>query len=84
MAFERRLELVRTVLGKLERQPMRWTPLLKATIQKCGSPPQLYYILKFLERNGFVQRKILNKKQHWTITEKGKELWKALSNQPKQ
>ncbi|MEM3011507.1 MAG: hypothetical protein QXE76_06825 [Candidatus Bathyarchaeia archaeon] len=84
MAFERRLELIRTVLSKLERQPMRWTPLLKATIQHCGSPPRLYYTLKFLEKNGFVQHKILNEKQYWIITEKGKELLKLLSNKPQQ
>ncbi|MBX5327605.1 MAG: hypothetical protein ACQXXH_08320 [Candidatus Bathyarchaeia archaeon] len=45
MSFEKRLEQIKFVLRKLSRQPMRWTPLVKATIQACGSPPRLYYIL---------------------------------------
>ena len=77
--FERRLKLVRLVLSRLERQPFRWTPLLRVLIQACGSPPRLYYVLRFLERNGFVQRISVGDKSHWSITEKGKELLRVLS-----
>jgi DNA-binding HxlR family transcriptional regulator len=73
------MELARLILRKLEQQPLRWTPLLKATIQVSGSPPRLYYILKYLEKKGFVQHVIINKKPHWAVTEKGKELLKVLS-----
>jgi len=73
------MELARLILCKLEQQPFRWTPLLKSTIQVSGSPPRLYYILKYLEKKGFVQHVTINKKPHWTVTEKGKELLKALS-----
>lgn len=79
MAFERRMELVKVVLSKLERQPLRWTPLLKTTIQVCGSPPRLYYVLKYLERNGFVEHVTIKSKPHWAITNKGRELLKLLS-----
>ena len=78
-SLEKRMELAKLILRKLEQQPLRWTPLLKATIHFSGSPPRLYYILKYLERNGFVKHEIINKKPHWIITEKGKELLKALS-----
>ena len=54
MSFEKRLEQIQFILHKLARQPMRWTPLVKATIQACGSPPRLYYILKFLEKKAFI------------------------------
>jgi len=77
--FERRMKLVKMVLSKLEQQSFRWTPLLKAMIQVCGSPPRLYYILKFLERNGFVHRVLIGGKSHWSITDRGKELLKVLS-----
>ena len=73
------MELAKLILRKLEQQPLRWTTLLKATIQISGSPPRLYYILKYLEENSFVQHVTINKKPHWTVTEKGKELLKALS-----
>jgi len=77
--FERRIKLAKLILSRLEQQPLRWTPLLKALIQVCGSPPKLYYILKFLEQNGFVCRVPICGKSHWSITERGKELLRALS-----
>ena len=77
--FERRINLAKMILNKLEQQPLRWTPLLKATIHACGSPPRLYYILKFLEENGFVHRILINGKSHWSIADRGKELLKVLS-----
>jgi len=77
--FERRLELAKSILKKLEQQPLRWTPLLKTMIQVCGSPPRLYYVLKFLEQKGFVQRVAIKGKSHWSITDRGKELLKVLS-----
>lgn len=77
--FERRIKLVKLVLSRLEKQSLRWTPLLKALINACGSPPRLYYILKYLEKNGFVCRIMIETKSHWAITEKGKELLKVLS-----
>ena len=80
-SLEKRMELARLILRKLEQQPLRWTPLLKATIQVSGSPPRLYYILKYLEKNGFVQHVTVNKKPHWTVTEKGKELLRVLSKE---
>jgi DNA-binding PadR family transcriptional regulator len=58
---------------------MRWTPLVKATIQTCGSPPRLYYNLKFLEKNGFVVHESVEGKLYWMITEKGKELLNVFS-----
>ena len=58
---------------------MRWTPLVKATIQVCGSPPRLYYILKFLQKNGFVTHEDVDGKPYWKITEKGKEFLDVLS-----
>ncbi|MFQ5758565.1 MAG: hypothetical protein ACE5IF_02680 [Candidatus Bathyarchaeia archaeon] len=79
MTLERRLNHARTVLSKLEQQPLRWTPLLKATIQVCGSPPRLYYILKYLEKEGFVKHISIKDKPHWAITEKGKQFLKVLS-----
>ena len=77
--FERRLRLAKLILKKLELQPLRWTPLLKAIIQVCGSPPRLYYILKFLEQNGFAHRILISGKSHWSITDNGRELLKVLS-----
>ena len=79
MTLERRLNHARVVLSKLEQQPMRWTPLLKETIKVCGSPPRLYYILKYLEKEGFVKHITIQKKPHWAITEKGKKFLKILS-----
>jgi len=73
------MKLVRLVLSRLEWQPFRWTPLLKALIQACGSPPRLYYVLRFLEQNGFVHRVLIGGKSHWSITDRGKELLKVLS-----
>lgn len=77
--FERRMKLVKLVLSRLDQQSFRWTPLLKALIRVCGSPPRLYYILKFLEQNGFVRHVMIDGKSHWAITDRGKELLKVLS-----
>jgi len=77
--FERRMRLVNLVLSRLDQQAFRWTPLLKALINACGSPPRLYYILRYLEKNGFVCRTMIEGKSHWAITDKGKELLKVPS-----
>jgi len=79
MSFEKRLEQIRFILNKLSRQPLRWTPLVKATIQVCGSAPRIYYILKFLERKTFITHENINGKLYWKITEKGKALLAVLS-----
>lgn len=79
MTLERRLNHARVVLSRLEQQPLRWTPLLKATMEVCGSPPQLYYILKYLEKKGFIEHITIKEKPHWAITEKGKEFLKVLT-----
>lgn len=79
MTLERRLNHARVVLSKLEQQPLRWTPLLKATMQVCGSPPRLYYILKYLEKQGFVKHITVKEKPYWAITEKGKQFLEVLS-----
>jgi DNA-binding PadR family transcriptional regulator len=79
MAFEKQLQIVKAVLTRLNRQPMRWTPLLKATINECGNPPRLYYTLKHLEKNGHVERLLIKNKPHWVITEKGKRFLEAIS-----
>ena len=73
------MKLVRLVLSRLEWQPFRWTPLLRVLIQACGSPPRLYYVLRFLEQDGYVQRVLIGGKYHWSITDRGKELLKVLS-----
>ena len=77
--FERRMKFAQLILKKLKQQPLRWTPLLKSMIQVCGSPPRLYYMLKFLEQNGFVQRVPIKGKSHCSITDRGKELLRVLS-----
>lgn len=79
MSFEKRLEQVRFILNKLSRQPLRWTPIVKASIQVCGSAPRIYYILKFLQRKAFVTHERLEGKLYWKITEKGKTLLIAIS-----
>jgi DNA-binding HxlR family transcriptional regulator len=79
VTLERRLNHARAVLSKLAQQPLRWTPLLKATIPVCGSPPRLYYILKYLEKEGFVEHVTIKEKPHWVITERGKQFLKVLS-----
>jgi len=74
------MELARIVLSKLEKAPLRWTPLLKALIRVCGSPPRLYYVLKYLERNGFVCRVVVDGKSHWSITDRGRELLRVVES----
>lgn len=78
MSFEKRMRLIQAVLCKLRRQPMRWTPLLKAVIHECGSPPTLHYALKYLQSNGYVEHKTIGNKPHWAITEKGERLLEAV------
>jgi DNA-binding PadR family transcriptional regulator len=79
MSFEKRLEQIRFILNRLSRQPLRWTPLVKASIQVCGSAPRIYYILKFLEKKAFVTHENINGKLYWKITEKGRTLLAILS-----
>ena len=78
MSFSEKIRLSRIVLGHLESEPKRWTPLLKLTIVDSGTVSKFRTILHDLIEEGFVEQP--EEGGVYIITEKGKRLLNGLRN----
>jgi len=54
--LEEKLRIARTILNRLQEEPMRWTPLMKATLGDSGTPSTFRNILDWLLRCGYIER----------------------------
>lgn len=73
--IDRKMKLVRIVLSKLEKQPRRWTELLKLTLIDCGTPDTFKSIITFLLKHNYVERP---ERGLYQITQKGRDFLKTL------
>ena len=75
-----RLNLARTVLAELSRQPLRRTELEKRTVRKCGTHGTFEGIFRYLLQNGYVEKTEQRHCAAFCITEKGKKLLEGLQS----
>ena len=70
-----KLRVASIVLRELREGPMRWTPLLKATIEGSPSPWKAENIIGWLRRKGYIERP---ERGLYVITEKGRRFLETL------
>ncbi|MCW4046580.1 MAG: hypothetical protein NWE99_03335 [Candidatus Bathyarchaeota archaeon] len=75
-----RLNLARTVLAELNKQPLRRTELEKRTVRKCGTHGTFEGIFRYLLQNGYVEKSEQRHCAPFRITEKGKKLLEGLQS----
>jgi len=73
--LEEKLEVARIILRILSRESMRWTPLVKAVLEKSPTPAVFRKVVMWLLERGYIERP---RRGLYRITEKGLQLLKAL------
>jgi predicted transcriptional regulator len=73
-----RMNLAKTVLKELERQPLCRTELEKRTVRKSGTHATFEGIFRFLVQNGYVQKSGQKHRDPYVITEKGTKFLEAI------
>ena len=66
-----KIRLAKVILSTLEREPLRYTPLLKKCMNACGSPHKFNYLLQWLREQGYIEAVLIKEKRHWKATDKG-------------
>ena len=74
--LDEKLKAVRIVLENLSGGPVRWTPLMKATLRGSPTPWKFQTILKWLLVQGYIERV---GRGVYRITDKGRALLGSLT-----
>lgn len=74
-----RLNLAKTVLHELSRQPLCRTALEQRTIRKAGTHASFEGIFRYLLDGGYVQKSEPKHRSDYIITEKGNKLLEAIA-----
>ena len=77
--LEERLRFAKVILHELSREPLSRTLLNKRFIHQSGTSATFEGILKFLTRNGYVEKSGSAHRAPYRITDKGKRLLEGLS-----
>ncbi len=73
-----RMNLAKTVLKELERQPLCRTELEKRTVRKSGTHATFEGIFRYLVQSGYVQKSGQKHRAPYVITEKGAKFLEVL------
>jgi len=73
--LDEQLRVARLVLEKLRDGPLRWTPLMKATLSSSGTPSTFRSTIYWLIEHDYVERP---ERGVYCITQKGRHLLEAL------
>jgi predicted transcriptional regulator len=73
-----RMNLAKTVLKELSRQPLCRTELEKRTVRKNGTHATFEGIFRFLVQSGYVQKNEQKHRAPYVLTEKGVKFLEAL------
>jgi predicted transcriptional regulator len=73
-----RMNLAKTVLKELSRQPLCRTELEKRTVRKNGTHATFEGIFRFLVEGGYVQKNEQKHRAPYVLTEKGAKFLEAL------
>lgn len=74
-----KIRLAEVFLTVLEKNPLRYTPLLRKCMNSCGSPHKFNYLLKWLREKGYIEPVLIKKKKHWRLTDKGLRFLRGLT-----
>jgi predicted transcriptional regulator len=73
-----RMNLAKTVLHELKKQPLCHTELEMRTVKKAGTHATFVGIFRYLIQGGFVQKTEQKHLAKYVLTEKGTQLLEAL------
>ncbi len=73
-----RMNLAKTVLKELSREPMRRTDLEQRTVRRMGTHATFEGILHYLIQNGYIKKSEQRQRANYVITEKGTKLLEAI------
>ena len=73
-----RMNLAKTVLKELTRQPLSRTQLEQQTVKKTGTHATFEGIFRYLVQGGYVQKSEQKHRANYEITEKGAKLLEAI------
>lgn len=73
-----RMNLAKTVLQELSRQPLSRTQLEQQTVRKTGTHATFEGIFRYLVQGGYVQKSEQKHRANYEITEKGAKLLEAI------
>ena len=74
-----RMNLAKTVLHELSRQPLCRTELEMCTVKKAGTHATFEGILRYLVQGGFVQKSEMKHRANYILTDKGSKLLEAIA-----
>ena len=74
--LDKKLKAAKIVLKNLSGGPMRWTPLVKATLRGSPTPWKFQTIMSWLLVQGYIER---NGRGVYGITDKGRAFLKSLT-----
>jgi predicted transcriptional regulator len=73
-----RMNLAKTVLRELSRQPLCRTEIEQRTVRKAGTHATFEGIFRYLVQDGYVQKSEQKHRAAYMITEKGTKLLEAI------
>jgi predicted transcriptional regulator len=73
-----RMNLAKTVLKELSRQPLCRTELEQRTVRRTGTHATFDGILRYLIQGGYVQKTEPKHRANYMVTEKGAKLLEAI------
>ncbi len=74
-----RMNLAKTVLNELSKQPLCRTELEQHTIRRAGTHATFEGIFRYLLEGGYVQKNGANHRAQYAITERGNKLLEAIA-----
>ncbi|MFB3887947.1 MAG: hypothetical protein ACE14S_00525 [Candidatus Bathyarchaeia archaeon] len=73
-----RMQLAKTVLRELSRQPLSRTELEKRTVRRCGTHATFESMFRFLVQGGYLQKSEQKHRAAYVITEKGAKFMEVI------
>jgi len=73
-----RMQLAKTVLRELSRQPLCRTELEKRTVRRCGTHATFEGMFRFLVQGGYVEKSEPRHRAAYAITEKGAKFMEVI------
>ncbi len=76
--LEERLKYAKVILREVSREPLGRTALCKRFVVASGSPASFDGIMRFLVRNGYIEKVLAEHRAPYRITDRGKRFLEGL------
>ncbi|MBT0160681.1 hypothetical protein G4O51_11945 [Candidatus Bathyarchaeota archaeon A05DMB-2] len=76
--LEERLRYAKMILREVSREPLSRTELCKRFVRASGSPASFDGLMRFLVRNGFVEKASSEHRAPYRLTDRGRRFLEGL------